>query len=65
MKLINIVKKEIKEALYCERENALNYASSISEADDIHKGWIEALEYVLDVIDTRIAVEKERRKNEF
>ena len=62
MKVINVVRKEIKETLDCERENALNYASSISEPDDIHKGWIEALEYVLDVIDIKIAVEKVKRE---
>tara|TARA_R100000781_G_scaffold90102_1_gene55601 strand:- start:18809 stop:19012 length:204 start_codon:yes stop_codon:yes gene_type:complete len=58
MKVINIVRKEIENTLDVERENALQYSSSISEADDIHKGWIEALEYVLDVIDIKIAVEK-------
>ena len=40
--------KEIKSTLKVEKENALHYASSISEADDIHKGWIEALEYVIN-----------------
>ena len=65
MKVINVVRKEIKETLDCERENALNYASSISEADDIHKGWIEALEYVLDVIDIKIAVEKVKREEKW
>ncbi len=39
---------EIKTTLKEEKENALNYSSSISEADDIHKGWIEALEYVIN-----------------
>ena len=54
MKVINIVRKEIENTLDVERENDLQYSSSISEADYIHKGWIEALEYVLDVIDIKI-----------
>ena len=37
MKVINVVRKEIENTLDVERENALQYSSSISEADDIHK----------------------------
>ena len=54
--VVNLIEKEIKSTLECEQENALHYASSISEADDIHKGWIEALQYVLDVINIKKAV---------
>ena len=34
-----------------EKENALQYASSVSEVDDIHQGWIEALEYCVREIE--------------
>ena len=50
MKIIEKIEKQIKNTLDVEKENALQYASSISEADDNHQGWIEALEYVLDTI---------------
>ena len=40
--------KEIKSTLKEEKSNALQYANEVSEAEDIHKGWIEALEYVIN-----------------
>ena len=40
---INDLKKEITETLHCERAS---YESCGSD-DDIIKGWVEALEYVL------------------
>lgn len=49
--LLKKLKKEIEDTLDVERENALQYSSSISEADDIHKGWIEALEYCIREIE--------------
>ena len=51
MKELQKLKKEIKATLKVEKENALHYASSISEADDIHIGWIEALEYCIRQIE--------------
>tara|TARA_Y100000004_G_scaffold42537_1_gene46517 strand:+ start:3820 stop:3999 length:180 start_codon:yes stop_codon:yes gene_type:complete len=51
MEIIEKIEKQIKNTLGVEKENALQYASSISEADDNNQGWIEALEYVLDTID--------------
>ena len=51
MKELQKLKKEIKATLKVEKENALHYSSSISEADDIHKGWIEALEYCIRQIE--------------
>ena len=51
MNSLQKLKKEIQSTLKVEKENALHYASSISEADDIHKGWIEALEYCIRQIE--------------
>ena len=51
MSQLQKLKKEIQSTLKVEKENALHYSSSISEADDIHKGWIEALEYVIREIE--------------
>ena len=39
---------EIKSTLKEEKSNALQYANEVSEAEDIHQGWIEALEYVIN-----------------
>ena len=51
MSQLQKLKKEIQSTLKVEKENALHYSSSISEADDIHKGWIEALEYCVRQIE--------------
>lgn len=48
------LKQELQLTLHCETENAMSYASSISEASDIHKGWIECLEYVIETIDNKL-----------
>ena len=51
MNQLQKLKKEIQSTLKVEKEDALHYSSSISEADDIHKGWIEALEYCIGQIE--------------
>ena len=51
MNQLQKLKKQIQCTLNTEKENALQYASSVSEADDIHQGWIEALEYVIREIE--------------
>ena len=55
MKAINLIKKELKETLNCEYKSYDNGDKS----DDVLKGWIEALEYCLGVIDRKIAVTEE------
>ena len=51
MNQLQKLKKQIQCTLNTEKENALQYASSVSEADDIHQGWIEALEYCIREIE--------------
>ena len=51
MNQLQKLKKEIQNTLNVEKENALQYTSSISEADDNNKGWIEALEYCIREIE--------------
>tara|TARA_A100001201_G_C3911439_1_gene147835 strand:- start:210 stop:395 length:186 start_codon:yes stop_codon:yes gene_type:complete len=48
------LKQEFQLTLHCEVEDAMNYASSISEASDIHQGWIECLEFVIETIDNKL-----------
>ena len=57
MKAINLIKKELKENINCEYESYDNGDKS----DDVLKGWIEALEYCLGVIDRKIAVTEEEK----
>ena len=45
------LKKEIKDTLNCERASVYSYAKSLNDACDIHKGWIEALEYCIREIE--------------
>jgi hypothetical protein len=40
--------KEIKSTLECEKNNVYSYTNEIDDACEIHKGWIEALEYVIN-----------------
>ena len=45
------LKEEIRGTLNCEKDNEYSYAKSLDDACDIHKGWIEALEYCIREIE--------------
>lgn len=49
--MLEKLKKEIRNTLNCERASVYSYAKSLDDAEDIHKGWIEALEYCIEKIE--------------
>lgn len=51
MNKLKKLKKEIQRTLDCEKDNVYNYAKLLDDACDIHKGWIEALEYCVREIE--------------
>lgn len=51
MNQLQKLKKEIQSTLDCEKDNVYSYAKSLDDACDIHKGWIEALEYCEEQIE--------------
>ncbi len=49
--MLEKLKKEIESTLDCEKDNVYSYTKSLDDACDIHKGWIEALEYCIREIE--------------
>ncbi len=55
--VLNILEKELEQVLHCEKSSYENCGYD----DDVIKGWVEALEYVLVQIDSYKC--KEEKKN--
>ena len=50
--------KEFKETLECEKSNQKVYEDDRGEGYDIHQGWIEALEYVIRILENPLYKEE-------